>query len=209
MHIKRLIPAVLTATALAISGCSAAPDDVSDHINTSRLNSHQKSVISVWYDVVDAQEKKRLEALSGHEVLSSVNAFTLLCAVDEDRIAAELVKYFHGVSKNGAARLADAIDDHLCEKPKTKTTKKPSASATASTPTTPKTPAAPSVDTNPTHDLTKPTSRHDREEMTLRAPANREPAKTHQHPAPEHRPQAPKPAPAAKAPAKSMAKSGR
>jgi len=211
MRTNQIIPATLTAAALALAGCSSNANDVSGHVKTGKLNSsHQKAVISTWYDVSSTAQKRRLETLTDREILAAVNAFTLLCVLDENRIAIELTEGANGLDSESASRLADAIDDHLCEHAKKKVRRMPSV------PPAPNPPTPPSTDSNPTHDLTKPTSRHDREDMTLKAPTNRQPAKAHQQAGADH-PKAPAAqerapvikAPVAKEPAKTLTKTGR
>jgi hypothetical protein len=162
MRLKHLTApaALLTAAALTLTGCSS---DASDHVKTGKLDEHGKAVVDVWYDVSPDRDRKRLEGLQDTEVLAAVNAFRLLCVLPENRIADALTKSPNQLSKDGAAELADAIEDHLCT---AKGMKKPSA-----------TPSKPQD--NASHDLSKPTSRHDREDATLRVPAEREPAWTH------------------------------
>jgi len=217
MRTKYLIPAILAAAAVALTGCSSDSDDVSNHVKAGKLNSHQKAVISTWYDVSSTARKKHLETLTDREVLAAVNTFTLLCVLDENRIAIELANGANGLDSESASRLADAIDDHLCEHTKKKARKTPSVPPAPSVPTgahhaAPNSPTPSSADSNPTHDLTRPTSRHDREDMTLKAPANRQPAKAHQRLGPNHHPQAPadpKRAPVIKAPAKTLTRTTR
>lgn len=197
MRIKYLIPAALTAAALMLAGCSTS--SLPDSVKTGGLDSDQKAVVEAWYDASKGADQKRIEKMSATEIKAAVSAFALLCLVNEEQRAKHLTTGENGLSKDGAADLADAIDDHLCKtKHKPKTSKDPKPKETGKDKQTPKpdedkkttgpdqdasstpketTSAAGSL--NPTHDLTKPTSRHDREEATLRAPANREPAWTH------------------------------
>ncbi|MFD8335601.1 hypothetical protein ACFV42_23520 [Streptomyces solisilvae] len=169
MRSKYLILSLLTTATLAITGCSGDPG-ISDRLRTGSLDSRQKAVVTTWYDVASRAEKKRLEALTDREVLNEVNAFTLLCVLDKNGIAAELAKEPGELSSKGAVRLAYAIDKHLCERGKKRTQSPSASSPSSSSSTTPKAAASRSVDANPSHDLTEPTSRHDREEMTRRAP---------------------------------------
>lgn len=205
MRLKYLVPAALTTAALTLTSCSAS--GLPDSVKTGGLDNDQKAVVEVWYDVSANSDKKRIEELSQAEITAAVTAFALLCLVSEDQAADHLTTGPHGVDRDGAERLADAIDDHLCEtkhKPKDAKAKKSSSphhSAPGATANAPSSPNSRSFNRN--HDLNKPTAWHDREEATLKAPANREPAWTHNDTAAKSpQQQAPKAAaPAAKAPA--------
>jgi len=168
------IPCVITAAALILTGCSSG---LPDSVDTSSLNNDQKAVVDVWYDVSSDADRGRIEKMSSREISGAVGTFSLLCLVGEDQAADQIATGAKGISTDRAARLADAIDDHLCEsgdQPK----KEPSAL-----------PYVPMlgylVATNPRHDLTHPTPWPDREEATLRVPAHRNPAEAHAHSAPK------------------------
>lgn len=181
MRIKYLIPAVLAAAALPLSACSDSATNTA-HVKISGLSSAQKSVVATWYDNAASSERTRMEKMTAKEVKESVIAFALLCAVRESEAAQYLTNPPYSLPKDGAAKLADAIDDRLCDKRKTPATPavppSPADKSERSEPKNKPSPQSPGY-TNPSHDLSKPPSRHDREDAPARMGLTKDPAAAH------------------------------
>lgn len=197
MRIKHFLPCAITAAALVLTGCSSG---LPDSVDTRGLNVDEKAVVTVWYDVVSGSDKKRIEKMTAGEIRAVVTAFSQLCLVDEDQAADHLASGSEGISNGDAARLADAIDDHLCEKGHKQKKRYRSARA-------PHHPVA----HNQVHDLAKPSAWPDREAATLNVLGPGVPVWSHsglkklaEDPATKNRPRSGRPAapkPAVPAPA--------